>query len=175
MRFNNIYLSDHLYSGSDTYEKPFKAIITEAAREAIAHTEELRPSHYSRLPHRALQALWQSRLQMHERQGAWTQILFDLERLQRQAGCHLRPYRSTGERKSLPRKVSIVECRTQESLRYQSRASATRRHDIGNCHVHRRADLGCCPEKRSGNFSCQHVGITIAQRLKPLFPQGGFQ
>jgi len=173
MRQKNIYLSDHIYRGSDNREKPFEVIFTEAAREALTHTTAYRSPHYSRLTHRTLQALWQGRLQMHERQRAWAQILLDFKYLQRKAGCHLCPSRSTGKRKELSKKVSIVERSAQRSLRYQSRASATRRYDIENFHGHLRAILGYRPEKCDGNHGCQYVGTASAQH-KTLSIQGGF-
>jgi predicted metal-dependent hydrolase len=170
---NNIYLSDHLYNGSDNYETSFKDIFAEAARKAIAYTGTFRPSHYPRFTHRALQALRQGRLQMRERQRTWAQILLDLKCLQRKAGRHLCHYRSVGERESISQKISIVERCAKRSLRYQPRASATRRHDIENFHGHLRAHLGYRPEKCGSNNGCQYVGIASAQH-NPLSIQGGF-
>lgn len=172
MQHNNIYLSDQLYSESDTYEKQFNTIIAETTQEAITDTEGCRFRHNSRFSDRALQTLWQSRVQMHERQRTWSQILFDIKCLQRKAKCHLRSSRSGRKCEKTPQKISITKRCAQRSLRHQPRTSATRRQYLEKFYEHQRARLGCCSKKRNGNIGCQYAGSAVAQRYYSLPLQG---
>lgn len=175
MNSNNVYYSDHTYKGSDAYETPVDVFAVEATYKAFSIHGGIPTIGYPRVAYRAVQTVRQARVQMHERQRTWTQILSDAQYLQRKAGCHLCSFGSGGEGKGIPRTFPDDQRRAQRNLRYKSGTSATGRHNLLNSHGHHQSILGTCLEKRNGNFGCQYAGAVLAQRYARLFIQGGFK
>src|SRR5215831_1919524 len=66
--------SDQLYTWSDEYTETAYRRFTKTPQRACAPTAPA-PSPPARLPHRALQTVWQARLQMRRRPRPWSQVL----------------------------------------------------------------------------------------------------
>ena len=66
--------SDQLYTWSDEYPERAHCRLTKTPQRASAPTAPA-PSRPARLPHRALQTVWQVRMQMRRRPRPWSQVL----------------------------------------------------------------------------------------------------
>ena len=66
--------SDQLYTWSDEYPERAYRRFTKTPQRACASTAPA-PSRPARLPHRALQTVWQAGLQMRRRPRPWSQVL----------------------------------------------------------------------------------------------------
>ena len=66
--------SDQLYTWSDEYPERAYRRFTKTPQRASAPTAPA-PSRPARLPHRALQTVWQARMQMRPRPRPWSQVL----------------------------------------------------------------------------------------------------
>src|ERR1017187_84332 len=66
--------SDQLYTWSDTNAERTRGRIAKAPQRPPAPTAPAQ-SHSPRRPHRALQTMWQARMQMRRRSRSWPQVL----------------------------------------------------------------------------------------------------
>jgi hypothetical protein len=72
--FVNAIYSDQLYTWSDTHAKPICCRLKKTASSSSTPAPAA-PGHSARLPHRALQTLWQAGMQMCRRSWPWAQVL----------------------------------------------------------------------------------------------------
>ena len=66
--------SDQLYTWSDEYPERAHCRLTKTSQRSCAPTAPA-ASGPARLPHRALQTVWQAGMQMHRRPRPWSQVL----------------------------------------------------------------------------------------------------
>lgn len=120
-------LSDQSYNWSDTYQKTLRFLLAAKATRSATQTVLARWAP-ARLIDRAIQALWQTRLQMRRRCGTRSQILFVSEpRRRRTTANDLRAPRLSRSHRSVCRKLPALPNDSRGDLRNQSRAAKSQR------------------------------------------------
>jgi len=115
----------------------------------------------ARLAHRALQTLWQTRMQMCSRARARSQIL----PLHQSAGNHARyglcPAGVSRHGRSIPRELSFGPRDSRSDLQHQSRTAPSQGASIEKPRGHRKSHIRGCSSDRSppgGHPHRQHAG-----------------
>ena len=133
MYFSTI-LSDQLYTWSDENTETAFCRIAETPQCSFAPTSSP-PSDPPRFSHRALQAMWQARMQMRRRPGAWPEVL-SLGQLSRLAATDgLRAAGVVRPNRRVPRQLPSSPRDSEVDLRNQPRTAASTRGTLKGCHA----------------------------------------
>jgi hypothetical protein len=160
-------VSDQLLTWSDEYSETDHRRLAKAPPSAPAPIAPAQ-SYPPWFPHRALQTLWQARLQMRRRPRSWPQVL-PVGKLSRPAPANgLRPARvlRTGERVAgqLPPRSSDPG----GDLRDQPRAPATSREALRNRHERSAASPPRADRFRTGRHAPRQHARQLARPRSPL-------
>jgi hypothetical protein len=160
-------VSDQLLTWSDEYSETDHRRLAKAPPSAPAPIAPAQ-SYPPWFSHRALQALWQARLQMRRRPRSWPQVL-PVGKLSRPAPANgLRPARvlRTGERAAgqLPPRSSDPG----GDLRDQPRAPATSREALRNRHERTAASPPCTDRSGTGRRAPRQHARQLARPRSPL-------
>jgi|GEM_PF-4313846 len=175
MSYNSVYYSDYTYKESDNNAKTYNTLSSKTMRSPAQTAGNIGAIDYPRITHRTIQAVWQIRMQMHDRQRPWTQILSFAQCLQRQVGCYLRSSESGRESKRVFATICNVQLHSQRALRHQSRTTKTRQGSIGKPHGYHYAINATGTEKRYGCSDCKYDGIIHQERYSMLPARGGLR
>src|SRR5206468_9707247 len=162
----NVLKSDHLYTWSDEYSETNRARFTktpQASPAPIAPT----PSAPARLPHRALQAMWQAGMQMRRRPRPWPQVLF-VGKLPGLAPANgLRPPGVLPASNAVPRQLPPRPRDSGFHLRDQPRTTAPSRATLKS----RYARVPACPPRPHRCGAGRRAPRQYARRLARRRPQ----
>jgi hypothetical protein len=152
---------------SDQYDN-WSAILTETITPVSPEPTQKPPApaaalvcHPSRLAHRALQTLRQTRLQMCSWTGTRSQVLPLRQPARSNAGDGLCPTGCPRYGRSIPRELSFSPRDSRSDLQYQSRTASSQGASIEKRRVHRKLYiLGWSPDRSppGGHSHRQHAG-----------------
>jgi hypothetical protein len=114
-------LSDQLYIWSDPYENKINFNPSAKKKNADKKTASFR-SHFTGIFNRALQALWQARMQVCPNAGTWPEILSIGQQTQTETGNGLHPFGLSSASGRIYRKFSPHKNDFGRALRNQPRA-----------------------------------------------------
>ena len=123
MRKNDV-ISDQFNKWSDICEKQTHQYSSAKTKNTFEQTSKA-GSHFERLFNRALQALWQARMQMCSRPWPWAKVLFICQQAGQQATDGLRSTRFKGKGRRIPGKLPQDKVDFRGALRHQPRASTS--------------------------------------------------
>jgi len=123
MRKNDV-ISDQFNKWSDIYEKQTHQHSSAKTKNTFAQTAKA-GSHFERLFNRALQALWQTGVQMCSWPGPWAKVLFIRQQAGQQTTNGLRSTRFKGKGRTIPGKLPQDKVDFRGALRHQPRAFAS--------------------------------------------------
>src|SRR3954451_17315946 len=160
--------SDHLYTWSDEYPKGADDRLAKAPENASAPIASA-PSHPAWFPDRALQTLWQARMQMRRRPWAWPQVL-SVGQLPRFAAANgLRATRGLRPNSGVSGQLSPSPRDLRRDLRDQPRIAAP----SGGALKHRHERITGCPprpaRRRTGRRVARQYAGRLARRQSKLF------
>jgi len=144
MSLRHIY-SDHINIGSDTHGHITSnggPAATQAKDSYRAHGAD-RSCGHTRVACRALQTLRQTRMQVHGRQGTWTQVLPDPVPWKGKAGCDLCSPARCQQGPGMRRHISSGAGSVQGVVRYQPRVAAAQRALLETSHGSVRLSCQC--------------------------------
>ena len=164
--------SDQLYTWSDEYAKRARCRTAKTPQRSGASTApaQIDPA---RLPHRALQAMWQAGLQMRRRAGTWSQVLSFGELSWPATTNGLRATGCLWANSGVSRQLSPKSRDPGDDLRDQPRTAAPSRGALERCHERVR----CCRPRpdRCGNRrrASRQYARRLARRRPEEFVLGG--
>lgn len=120
MKFE-LALSDQLYYWSDCYERKIYFSASAKKKNADKKIASFR-SRFTGIFNRALQALWQARMQVRPNAGAWSEVLSVGQQTQTETGNGLHPFGLSSASGRIYRKFSPHKNDFGRALRNQPRA-----------------------------------------------------
>ena len=168
-------LSDQYEDWSDTFAKSIHPISAQPARSSRA-TSSTTVCNPARFADRALQALWQTGLQMRPGAGPWAQVLPLDQSARCQARDGLRPPRCARNRHSVFGKLSLGPRDPGSDLRDQSRVVTSQGDLVELTRVpSKRRNLSCTDRSPSGCHTCRQHGRGTIARFPSRFSRGDQQ
>jgi hypothetical protein len=120
MKFK-LAISDQLNTWSDSYESKINFSASAKKKNADKKIASSR-SHFTGIFNRALQALWQARMQVYPNAGTWSEILSIGQQTQTETGNGLHPFGLPSASSRIYRKFSSNKNDSGRALRNQPRA-----------------------------------------------------
>jgi hypothetical protein len=155
-----VLIADQLYTWSDGYQKTTRSRASETPQRSCASTAPARIDS-PRLPHRAIQTMWQAGMQVRGRARTWPQVLSVRELSRPATADGLRAAGGLWAGDGVSRELSPKPRDSGNDLRDQPRAAAPPRGAVRSRHG--RID-GCCP--RLGRYGIgQRYSRQYARRL----------
>ena len=168
-------LSDQYEDWSDKFAKSISPISAQPARSSRA-TSSTTVCNPARFADRALQALWQTRLQMRPGAGSWAQVLPLDQSARCQARDGLRPSRCPRNRHSVFGKLSLGPRDPGSDLRDQSRVVTSQGDLVEETRVpSKRRNLCCTGRSPPGRHACRQHGRGTIARFPSRFSRGDQQ
>ena len=157
---NSRILSDQYDNWSDILTEAIAPIPPEPTQKPLAPTTALVCAP-PRLAHRALQTLWQTRMQMCSGTRPRSKVLPLHQPARGNAGYGLCPTGGSRHGRSIPRELSFRPRDSRPDLQHQSRTAPSQGASIEKRRVHRKPHLRGCSSDRSppgGHPHRQHAG-----------------
>jgi hypothetical protein len=157
---NNRILSDQYDNWSDNSPETIAPISPEPTKKPLAPTAALVCA-AARLTHRALQTLWQTRMQMCSGTRPRSQVLPLHQPAGSNAGYGLCSSGGSRHGRSIPRELSFSPRDSRPDLQHQSRTASSQGASIEKRRVHRKPHILGCSSDRSppgGHPYRQHAG-----------------
>ena len=159
--------SDHLYTWSDEYPERAHCRLTKTSQRSCAPTAPA-ASGPARLPHRALQTVWQAGMQMRRRSRPWSQVL-SVDKLPGLAAANgLRAARVSRANGGVPRHLPPSPRDSGGNLRDQPRTTAPSRGTLKGRHER----IPGCPPRPDRCGIGRRAPRQYARRLARRRPQG---
>jgi hypothetical protein len=163
--------SDQLYTWSDYYENSINTIFKAKAKGAPEKTAQY-VAYFKRLINRTLQTLWETGMQVPEREGAWTKILSFYQSNGTQTPDGLYPHRNKRQSDGISGQLSHGSRDPGGNLPDQSRAHLPERNILIVAYGYIRTRL--LPRYISGrNSGGQYAAELIAIRFESNTHRGG--
>jgi hypothetical protein len=153
-------LSDQYDNWSDIFAETIAPIASESTQNPAAQTSAFVCA-VARLAHRALQTMWQARMQMCSGKRARPKVLPFHQPARSDTGHGLCSTGSSRHGRTVHRKLSLGPRNPRSNLQHQSRTASSQGASIENRRGHRKPDIfGCCSDRSppGGHPHRQHVG-----------------
>jgi hypothetical protein len=167
-------LSDQYDNWSDIFAETIAPIAPEPTQKPLA-TASTFVCATPRLAHRALQTLWQTRMQMCSGTRPRPQVLPFHQPARNNAGHGLCSTEGSRHGRSIPRELSLGPRNPRSNLQHQSRTASSQGASIEKLCVHRKLYILGCSSDRSppgGHPHCQHARTFVLSKILSQFSQG---
>lgn len=171
----NDVISDQLFNWSDIYEKIFYTVFTQKTKNTCPKTCYHSIKYSQRLFDRALQTLWETRMQMQRWARTWTQILSVNQSTWSETGTGLCALKLSGTSKTAFGKLPASSTYFGRNLQYKSGNITSQRKAVRNTYGYHCQPFNTYRHRNGRNYSCQYAPKSIRDRFRRNLQNGGEQ